>query len=72
MVWRRGRYHSYRLQPVPTLDSAWGYVDLPHGLRTRYGQQLAYRNGMNGTAEIITADRCIAERLMNIVKDGGK
>lgn len=62
-----------QLSLTPGADSAyWGYVKLPHGLRTRYGQQLAYRNGLNGTAEIITADRRLAERLVDVVKDGGK
>lgn len=62
-----------QLSRTPGADSVyWGYVDLPAGLRTRYGKQLAYRNGLNGTAEIITADRRLAERLVNVVKDGGK
>ncbi len=61
------------LSLTPDADGAyWGYVDLPHGLRTRYGQQLAFRNGLSGTAEIITADRRLAERLIDVVKDGGK
>lgn len=62
-----------QLSLTPGADSAyWGYVNLPHGLRTRYGQQLAYRNGLNGTAEIITADRRLAERLVDVVQDGGR
>lgn len=62
-----------QLSLTPGADSAyWGYVRLPFGLRTRYGQQLAYRNGLKGTAEIITADRRLAERLVDVVKDGGR
>jgi HlyD family secretion protein len=58
-----------QLSLTPGRDSAyWGYVELPLGLRTRYGRELAYRNGMKGTAEIITADRRLAERLVEVVK----
>ena len=62
-----------QLSLTPGADSTyWGRVDLPRGLETRYGKRLAYRNGLNGTAEIITADRRLAERLVDVVKDGGK
>ncbi|MBU1820320.1 MAG: HlyD family secretion protein, partial [Bacteroidetes bacterium] len=58
-----------QLSLTPGHDSVyWGYVELPQGLRTRYGRQLPYRNGMKGTAEIITADRRLAERLVEVVK----
>ncbi|WP_207509945.1 HlyD family secretion protein [Telluribacter humicola] len=58
-----------QLSLTPGRDSAyWGYVELPIGLRTHYGRQLAYRNGMKGTAEIITANRRLAERLVEVVK----
>lgn len=62
-----------QLSVTPGADSAyWGYVDLPHGLQTRYRKRLAYRNGLKGTAEIITADRRLAERLIDVVNDGGR
>ncbi len=51
-----------------TPGAYWGYVDLPQGLRTRYGRGLTYRNGMKGTADIITAERRLAERLVEVVK----
>lgn len=58
-----------QLSLTPGADSAyWGYVDLPQGLRTRYGRGLTYRNGMKGTADIITAERRLAERLVEVVK----
>ena len=58
-----------QLSLVPGKDSTyWGYVALPVGMRTRYDRQLAYRNGMKGTAEIITADRRLVERLVEVVK----
>lgn len=63
----------FQLSVTPGADSAyWGYIDLSHGLQTRYGRRLAYRNGLKGTAEIITADRRLAQRLVDVVKDGGK
>lgn len=58
-----------QLSLTPGRDSVyWGYVALPQGLRTRQGRPLAYRNGMKGTAEIITSDRRLAERLVEMVK----
>jgi len=39
-------------------------VDLPDGLLTNYGKQLAYRPEMQGTAEIITEDLRLIERLV--------
>lgn len=62
-----------QLSPTPGKDSVyWGYVDLPKGLSTRYGKELDYKNGMKGTADIITRDRRLAERLFATVRDGGK
>lgn len=53
-------------------DSYWGYIELPHKLKTRYGHTLSYRNGLNGQAEIITADRRLAERLLSTIRVGGE
>lgn len=54
-----------QLSIIPGKDSTyWGYVDLPNKLMTRYGHSLPYRNGLIGQAEIITADRSLAERLI--------
>lgn len=61
------------LSVSPGKDSEyWGYVSLPHKLKTRYGHVLAYRNGLKGQAEIITADRRLAERFVATISDGGK
>ncbi|PRP94821.1 HlyD family efflux transporter periplasmic adaptor subunit [Enhygromyxa salina] len=38
-------------------------VELPDGLRTTHGQTLELRHGMGGTAEIVTADRRLLERM---------
>ncbi len=62
-----------QLSPTPSKDGVyWGYVNLPKGLTTRYDKELVYKNGMKGTAEIITQDRRLTERLLAIIKDGGK
>lgn len=54
---------------TPGMDSAyWGYVELPKKLTTRYRRSLAYRNGLKGQADIITADRSLANRLLTIVR----
>lgn len=61
------------LSPTPGKDSMyWGYIDLPRGLVTRYDKQLTYKNGMKGIAEIITKERRLAERLLTMIRDGGK
>lgn len=54
-----------KLSRIPGKDGTyWGYVVLPNQLKTRYGHSLSYRNGLKGRAEIITADRRLAERLI--------
>jgi multidrug resistance efflux pump len=62
-----------RLSATPGRDSLyWGYVSLPHQLKTRYERELPYHNGLKGTAEIVTADRRLVERLVSTLRDGGK
>lgn len=62
-----------RLSATPGRDSLyWGYVNLPYQLKTRYGRDLPYHNGLKGTAEIVTADRRLVERLVSTLRDGGK
>jgi multidrug efflux pump subunit AcrA (membrane-fusion protein) len=62
-----------QLSMTPGQDSAyWGYVALPQKLQTRYGRAIPYRNGLKGAAEIITADRRLAERLITTVRNGGR
>lgn len=58
-----------QLSAVPGKDSSyWGYVELPDKLRTVYRKNLPYRNGMRGSAEIITEDRRLIERLVYLFK----
>ncbi len=53
------------ISTTPGRDSLyWAYVTLPKGLVTRYGHSLEHRNEMNGSAEIITSDRRLIERLL--------
>jgi hypothetical protein len=62
-----------RLSATPGRDSLyWAYVNLPHQLTTRYGRELPYHNGLKGTAEIVTAERRLVERLVSALRDGGK
>lgn len=44
-------------------DLYWGYIDFPKKLKTSQGQELPYRIGMRGQAEIITKEMRLAERL---------
>jgi multidrug resistance efflux pump len=63
----KGILTQISITPGPD-NTYWGYVDMPHGLSTSYGKSLEYRNGLKGTAEIVTADRRLAERIFNIFK----
>lgn len=58
-----------KLSITPGSDSAfWGYVTLPNKLVTKHGHQLPFRNGMKGSAEIITSDRNLLQRLFAIFR----
>jgi multidrug efflux pump subunit AcrA (membrane-fusion protein) len=62
-----------RISVTPGKDTTyWAYVDLPYKLKTRYGKDLPYRNGLKGTAEIVTADRRLLQRLFSTLRNGGK
>lgn len=62
-----------KVSATPGKDSTyWGSVDLPRNLTTSYGHELPYRNGLRGSAEIVTTNRRLLERLITIIKDGGK
>lgn len=43
-------------------------VELPNGLRTNYGQQLPFKFELKGSAEIITKDRRLIERIFDNLK----
>ncbi len=50
---------------IPGPDSLyWGYVSLPKRLKTSFGREIPYRNGLSGTAEIVTSERRLIERLL--------
>ena len=52
------------LSEIPTKDSAFlAKVALPAGLLTDYGRTLTYRNSMQATAEIITDDTRLIEKI---------
>lgn len=53
---------------VPANDFYSVEVSLPDSLRTNYGTMLPFNHEMQGTAEIITQNRRLLERLMNPMK----
>lgn len=58
----RGRIVS--VSDIPLKDSVFlAKVVLPSGIQTTFGRQLAYKTGMSASAEIITQDRRLLERL---------
>lgn len=70
-----GRISTISLVPVVTPLGAFytAELDLPGGLRTNYKIDLAFNQEMMGTAEVITKDRRLLERLVqplaSIVRD---
>jgi HlyD family secretion protein len=50
---------------VPTGDAYIIEVDLPDGLNTMYGKKLDFTQNMQGTAEIITEDLRLLQRIIN-------
>jgi HlyD family secretion protein len=58
----RGRITA--IADIPFKDSVFlARVSLPTGLKTSYGKSLAYRTGMTASAEVITADSRLVEKL---------
>lgn len=56
-----------RIAAVSTVPRDSNYlvkVSLPEGLTTNYGKELAYRNGMSGSGEIITANKRLIEKFI--------
>ncbi|WP_031528815.1 HlyD family secretion protein [Dyadobacter crusticola] len=63
--------HLSKISLVPRADSLyWGYVSLPYQLKTSYNQDLLYRNGMKGSAEIVTSDKRMSERIISVLYIG--
>jgi len=52
------------LSEIPSKQDVFlAKVDLPDGLRTNYGKSIAYKSGIKASAEIITTDQRLLERL---------
>ena len=53
------------ISPVPTAEDNYVVdIDLPKGLKTNYGKELPLTREMKGSAEIITEDMKLIERLL--------
>ncbi|GAB2580140.1 hypothetical protein GCM10027190_32210 [Spirosoma areae] len=58
----RGRITA--IADIPLKDGVFlANVQLLSGLKTTYGKQLAYKTGMSATADIITEDNRLLEKL---------
>nr|MDA3865333.1 HlyD family efflux transporter periplasmic adaptor subunit [Salinivirgaceae bacterium] len=49
---------------VPQDDYYWAYVDLDFPLQTTYHKQIDFRQRMTGTAEIVTKDLSVLDRML--------
>jgi multidrug resistance efflux pump len=62
-----------KLSMTPGTDSVyWAYVSLPNQLTTNYHRTLPYRNGLKGSAEIVTSNRRIIERFVSVLSSLGR
>lgn len=53
------------ISPVPDKDGKYVVeIELPHGVRTRYGKELPVMKMMTGTADIVTKEQSLLERLI--------
>lgn len=61
-----GRVTEILSEPLKTDEGLFyeAEISLPDNLTTNYGRSLTFGNGMTGTAEIITKDRRLIERLL--------
>lgn len=60
-----------RLNYISRISSDSGflaYIDLPHGLRTTYGQEVQYRSGLTSEAIILTKDLNLLQRFYFDIK----
>mgnify|MGYP001104374338 CR=1 FL=1 len=53
---------------VPSIDAYIIEIDLPDGLTTLYGRKLEFTQNMSGTAEILTEDLRLLQKLINPLK----
>jgi HlyD family secretion protein len=57
-----------RISKVPTNDYYALEVDLPNGLTSTYGKTFEFNNEIQGSAEIITDDLRLIQRIFNPIK----
>jgi multidrug resistance efflux pump len=57
-----------KISLVPNDDYYSCEVDLPNGLVTNYGTKLSFNHEISGSAEIITEDRRLLQRLFNPIR----
>jgi hypothetical protein len=57
-----------RISKVPTNDNYALEVDLPKGLVSSYGVNFEFNNEIQGTAEIVTEDMRLIQRIFNPIK----
>lgn len=56
------------LSEAPTDSLFMADINLPNGLRTNYGKEIVYSQGLNGKAEIITDDLSLFIRFFNPIR----
>ncbi|MBP6386320.1 MAG: HlyD family efflux transporter periplasmic adaptor subunit [Pseudarcicella sp.] len=59
-----GKVASISLIPQPQAETYMAKVVFPQGLKTNFDKQIHYRNGMKASAEIVTEDLRLIERLL--------
>lgn len=66
-------YLNGKIEYIPTMladDNAMQLrVSFDQGLRTNYGKEILFKNNMTGTAEIITDDRRIGDRILGKLRE---
>ena len=60
----KGQISMISLVPTSQQDTYMAKIIFPNGLKTNYDKYITYRNGMKATAEIITEDMRLIERLL--------
>lgn len=60
----KGQISMIALIPNPQQETYMAKIIFPNGLKTNYNKQITYRNGMKASAEIITEDMRLIERLL--------
>jgi HlyD family secretion protein len=50
------------ISPIPTDSGYAAKIKLPNGLVTNYGKQIAYRDGLISSAQIITQNMRLLQR----------